>query len=147
VVGSYHNPKVRLPGAGGAPEISSSAREVLIVLPQSTRAFVEKLDFITTAGFLNGGTGREGAGPIGNAPAAVITDLCILRPDPSTRELTVTHIHPGVSRETIVVRTGWAVQFAPACSETAPPMARELDVLRALKANTAAAYGAEGEAA
>jgi glutaconate CoA-transferase, subunit B len=147
VVGTYQSPKVRLPGAGGAPEISSSAREVLIVLSQSKRTFVERLDFITSAGFLSGGDERAKAGLPGNGPVAVITDLCILRPDAVTRELTVTQIHPGVSRETISANTGWAVKFAPACSETARPDALELETLRALKARTAAAHGAEGEAA
>jgi len=146
VIGSYHNPKVRLPGAGGAPEISSSAREVLIVVSQSKRTFVERLDFITSAGFLNGGDERQKAGLPGKGPVAVITDLCILRPDRNTRELTVSHIHPGVTRETISANTGWAVRFASACEETAPPNAHELEVLRALKARTAAAH-AEGEAA
>jgi glutaconate CoA-transferase subunit B len=147
VVGSYRNPRVRLPGAGGAPEISSSAREVLIIVTQSKRTFVEKLDFMTTGGFLNGGNSREKAGLCGKGPVAVITDLCILRPDAATRELTVTHIHPGISRETVCANTGWAVKFAPDCEETPPPEAHELDVLRALKARTAAAHGAEGEAA
>src|SRR5579864_969241 len=112
VVGPYHKPKVRLPGAGGAPEISSSAKEVLIVVKQSRRTLVEKLDFITSVGFLSGGDARERAGLSGKGPVAVITDLCILRPDPVTRELTVTNIHPGVSRETVTANTGWKLQFA-----------------------------------
>ena len=147
VVGPYHHPRVRLPGAGGAPEISSSAREVLIVISQSKRTFVEKLDFITSVGFLTGGDAREKAGLTGKGPVAVITDLCILRPDPTTRELTVTSIHPGVSREAICANAQWEVKITPECGETEPPRQDELKELRDLKARTAAAHGAEGEAA
>ncbi|HUY94358.1 MAG TPA: CoA-transferase subunit beta [Terracidiphilus sp.] len=147
VVGPYRRPKVRLPGAGGAPEISSSAKEVLIVVKQSKRTFVEKLDFITSAGYLDGGDARERAGLMGKGPAAVITDLCILRPHRVTRELQVTNIHPGVSRETIAECTGWNIQFTSDCAETQMPSPAELEVLRDLKARTAAAHGMQGEAA
>ena len=147
VIGPYQKPKVRLPGAGGAPEISSSAKEVLIVVKQSKRAFVEKLDFVTSVGFLTGGDSRERAGLTGKGPVAVITDLCILRPDPVSRELTVASIHPGVNRETIAASTGWPVHFAGNCDQTQAPSADELAVLRDLKARTAAAHGVEGEAA
>jgi glutaconate CoA-transferase, subunit B len=147
VVGSYEKPKVRLPGAGGAPEISSSAKEVLIIVKQSKRTFVERLDFLTSVGFLTGGDSRERAGITGKGPVAVITDLCILRPDPLTRELQVASVHPGVSREVIVDSTGWNIQFAESCFETETPTEHELQVLRDLKARTAAAHGEQGEAA
>lgn len=145
VIGPYERPKVRLPGAGGAPEISSSAKEVLIIVKQSKRTFVEKLDFVTSVGFLTGGTSRESAGLSGKGPVAVITDLCILRPDPLSRELTVTSIHPGVTKETIAASTAWAVKFAKDCVETDAPSATELEVLRDLKARTSAAHGTQGE--
>ncbi|MGA8042559.1 MAG: CoA-transferase subunit beta [Terracidiphilus sp.] len=147
VVGSYARPKVRLPGAGGAPEISSSAKEVLLIVKQSKRTFVEKLDFITSVGFLTGGDAREKAGLPGKGPVAVITDLCILRPHPETRELEVATIHPGVDRETIASSTAWPIRFAQQCDATASPTAQELQVLRDLKARTAAAHGEQGEAA
>jgi glutaconate CoA-transferase subunit B len=147
VVGSYRKPKVRLPGAGGAPEISSSAKEVFIVVKQSRRSFVEKLDFVTSVGFLTGGNAREAAGLPGKGPVAVITDLCILRPDPVSRELCVTSIHPGVDRDGIVAATGWEIRFAGDCRETEPPAKTDLNVLRDLKARTAAAHGAVGDAA
>jgi len=146
VVGQYHSPKVRLPGAGGAPEISSSAKEVLIVVKQSKRTFVDVLDFITSVGFLKGGNSREQARLTGKGPVAVITDLCIFRPHPVTRELQVTSIHPGVSRESISAATGWQVRFADDCTETEPPEPEELGVLRELKARTAAAHGAQADA-
>lgn len=147
VVGQYAKPKARLPGAGGAPEITSSAREVLIVVKQSKKTLVEKLDFVTSVGFLTGGDSRERAGLRGKGPMAVITDLCILRPDPVTKELTVASIHPGVDRETITENTEWKIQFDANCAETERPRAEELLVLRELKARTAAAHGAQGEAA
>ena len=145
VVGAYDKPKVRLPGAGGAPEISSSAKEVLIVVKQSKRTFVEKLDFVTSVGFLSGGNAREAAGLRGKGPAAVITDLCILRPDAATRELKVASIHPGVERSTISANTSWRIQFAEDCGQTPAPTEQELQTLRDLKARTAAAHGIQGE--
>src|SRR6516165_9984198 len=98
VVGAYDKPDVRLPGAGGAPEISSSAKEVVIIVKQSKRTLVEKLDFVTSVGFLTGGNSRHAAGLRGNGPRAVITDLCVMCPDPVMRELIVASIHPCVER-------------------------------------------------
>lgn len=147
VVGSYEKPTVRLPGAGGAPEISSLAKELIIVVKQSKRTFVKKLDFITSVGFLTGGDSRERAGLTGKGPVAVITDLCILRPDPVTRELKVASMHPGASREDLATSTGWQIQFEEHCGVTEPPTADELRALRDLKARTAAAHGIQGEAA
>jgi glutaconate CoA-transferase, subunit B len=147
VIGDYRRPKVRLPGAGGAPEISGSAKEVLVIVKQSARSFVEKLDFITSAGFLTGGDARRRAGISGAGPVAVITDLCILRPDPETRELWVASVHAGVSRERIRANTGWEVRFSDGCAGTVPPAAIELDTLRDLQARTAAAHGRAERAA
>lgn len=147
VIGPYKKPKTRLPGAGGAPEISSSAGEVLIIVRQSKRTFVEKLDFITSVGFLRGGRTREEAGLTGKGPVAVITDLCILRPDPDSRELMVSSLHPGVDRETILANTGWPLRFDQDCGVTSVPTRQELEALRDLKARTAAAHGGQGEAA
>lgn len=147
VVGSYEKPKVRLPGAGGAPEISSSAKEVLIVVKHSKRTLVNKLDFVTSVGFGTGGDAREKLGLPGKGPSAVITDLCILRPDRVTRELEVASVHPGVERKTIEDSTGWQIRFAEGCGVTEVPGAVELEVLRDLKARTAAAHGVQGDEA
>jgi len=141
VIGSYRKPKTRLPGAGGAPEIAALAREVLIIMQQSARSFVENVDFVTSAGFLDGGDARERAGLPGNGPAAVITDLCILEPDPATRELTVASIHPGVERAAIDAATGWPVRYVSRLRTTDPPSNRELATLRELLRRTAAAHG------
>src|SRR6266404_6145692 len=89
VIGDYKKPVTRLPGAGGAPEIASCAKEVVLVLKQSARGFVKKLGFP------------------GKGPVAVVTDLCLMQPDPVTRELTVTQLHPDVSREQVQKATGW----------------------------------------
>ena len=141
VIGPYDKPKVRLPGAGGAPEISASAKQVLIILRQSARTFVEKLDFITSVGHLHGGTSRQEAGLPGQGPTAVITDLCVMKPHPETRELQVASVHPGVTRQLIQEATGWAIAFADSCGVTDAPSGHELSVLRDLEERTAVAHG------
>ena len=149
VIGPYAKPKIRLPGAGGAPEIAALAGEVLIIMEQSARSFVKQLDFATSAGFLDGGDARERAGLPGKGPVAVITDLCILEPDPVTRELTVVSIHPGVEHAAIAAATGWPVRFAARVNTTNPPGASELDALRELLRRTEAAHerGEKGKSA
>lgn len=141
VIGPYGSPKVRLPGAGGAPEISASAHEVLIILKQSARTFVEKLDFVTSVGHYKGGDSRQALGMPGKGPVAVITDLCIMRPNSATRELTVTDLHPGVTADQVRSNTGWAIQFADRVEETPAPTLVELQALRALEERTARAHG------
>ncbi len=141
VIGPYDAPKVRLPGAGGAPEIAAMAGEILIIMSQDKRAFVDKLDFITTAGHLTGGDSRQAAGLTGKGPTAVITDLCIMRPDPETRELVVTDLHPGVTADQVREKTGWDVRFANDLRETGSPSETELMVLRDLLKRTAEAHG------
>jgi glutaconate CoA-transferase subunit B len=141
VVGSYDKPKVRLPGGGGAPEIASSCGEIFIIMAQSKRSFVPRLDFITSMGHGEGGDHRARLGLKTKGPTRLITDLCIFEPDPQTREMTVTSIHPGVTREQIAENTGWPVRYAASVAETKPPTAEELTVLRDLHARTARAHG------
>jgi acyl CoA:acetate/3-ketoacid CoA transferase beta subunit len=141
VIGPYERPKTRLPGAGGAPEIATSAGEVFIILKQSSRAFVEKLDFISTAGHLTGGDSRERAGARGKGPTVVITDLGIMRPDPHTKELVLEEIHPGVMLEAVRKATGWPLKVAANLRVTVPPTACELEALRALHERTRIAHG------
>jgi len=147
VIGDYARPTVRLPGAGGAPEIAALAGEVLIVLRHGPRAFVERLDFTTSAGHLDGADARARAGLPGKGPTAVITDLGILEPDPATRELTLVSVHPGVTVDRVVAATGWPLKIADTVIETAAPSGHELEVLRDLEARTAAAHGAARGAA
>jgi glutaconate CoA-transferase, subunit B len=141
VVGDYDRPTVRLPGAGGAPEIAGSAGEVFIVLRQTLKTFVERLDFVTSVGHGEGGDYRRRTGLTGGGPAAVITDLGILRPDPSSKELTLTNIHPGVAIDEIRAMTGWIVRVSSNLEITPPPTPEELTVLRDLEQRTAAAHG------
>lgn len=144
VIGDYHQPKVRLPGAGGAPEIAGSAKQVLIILKQSHRTFVDKLAFITSVGHGEGGDHRKQLGLPGAGPVGIITDLCIMEPEEGTREFIVTSLHPGVSREQVIEATGWQIRFADNVSVNAAPSEVELTALRALEARTAAAHGQAG---
>ena len=139
VIGDYQRPSVRLPGAGGAPEISSACGEVIVVVRQSPRTFVDRLDFRTTVGHGSGPGDRGRLGLPGRGPTVVITDLGVLRPDPATCELTMTALHPGVSPEAARAATGWELSVAPEVEETPPPTPGELDVLRRLEATKGAA--------
>jgi glutaconate CoA-transferase, subunit B len=140
VIGTYDDPKVRLPGAGGAPEIASAAGEVIVMLRHSVRALVPAVDFVTSVGFGRGGEGRNGHR--GAGPTVVITDLGVLRPDPVSHELTLVSVHPGVEVDAARDATGWDLGVAGDVTVTSPPSERELTVLRELKARTTAAHTA-----
>ena len=116
VIGGYDRPKVRLPGGGGAPEIATAAREVFVMLRQSPRGFVERLDFRTS---------------VGERVTVVITDLGVL--EPRDGELTLTHVHPGVDADAAREATGWPLRVAQELRETGGPTARELEALRSLR--------------
>ena len=143
VIGGYRKPKTRLPGAGGAPEIAASSKQVLIALRQNKRAFVQKLDFVTSGGHFDGGDARKRMGLPGKGPIAVITDLGILTPDPETKELTLTSLHPGVTVETAIAATGWPLKVSPRLATTAAPAEVELSVLRDLHERTARAHAGQ----
>ncbi|MEU3628297.1 3-oxoadipate--succinyl-CoA transferase subunit B [Amycolatopsis coloradensis] len=129
----YANPKVRLPGAGGAPEIAASCREVFVVLRQSPRTFVEKVDFVTSFGHGTGKGDRERLGLPGAGPTLVVTDLGLMRPDPETAELTLTELHPGIEADQVVAATGWKLKVAADVGTTPAPTEAELRILRDLK--------------
>jgi glutaconate CoA-transferase subunit B len=139
VIGDYARPSVRLPGAGGAPEIAASAKKVIVVVRQSERAFVEHLDFVTSVGHGDGPGRRRALGFSGAGPEIVITDLGVLRPDPDTLELVMTDLHEGVDAEQARAACGWPLRVAEATASTAPPTAGELEALRALEATRRAA--------
>jgi glutaconate CoA-transferase subunit B len=124
VIGDYERPKVRLPGAGGAPEIATSARSVFVMLRQSPRAFVEKVDFVSS---------------VGTRLSVVVTDLGILEPDLRTRELTLTRVHPGIAVDDVREATGWELRVGDGVEETRPPTEDELRALRALQTKGVAA--------
>ena len=133
VVGEYAAPRVRLPGAGGAPEIAAGCGEVVVIVRQSPRAFVEKVDFVTSVGYGDGPGHRERLGLRGRGPTRVITDLGILEPDPETCELTLTHLHEGVEVDQAREATGWPLAVADDLATLPAPTADELAELRALK--------------
>jgi len=140
VVGPYGKPKVRLPGGGGAPEIATSCGEIFIIMAQSKRGFVDKLDFVTSIGHVTGGDSRQKIGVKTKGPTRLITDLALFEPEPETKEMIVVSLHPGVTREQVQENTGWQVRFAAKVAETPPPTAQELDVLRELHVRTARAH-------
>jgi glutaconate CoA-transferase, subunit B len=119
VIGPYDTPKVRLPGAGGAPEIAASCRRVVVVVRQSPRTFVERVGFRTSTG---------------ERVSTVITDLGVLTRDPGQDELVLTRLHPGATVDAARAATGWDLRVADNLALTAPPTAAELAVLRELEA-------------
>jgi len=125
VIGPYERPRVRLPGAGGAPEIAASAGAVIVIVRHTPRVFVERLDFVTSVA-------RPGA------PLAVITDLGVLRAAPD-RELELVAVHPGVRADDVRAATVWPLRVAAALEVTAPATDAELTALRALRASSAGA--------
>jgi glutaconate CoA-transferase subunit B len=135
IIGSdYSEPKVRLPGAGGAPEIAACCREVIVIARQSRRKFVERVDFITSVGFGDGPGSRQYLGLTGAGPQQVITDLGVLEPDPESCELVLTAVYPGLSAAEARERTGWDLRVAADLGEIEPPSPAELAVLRGLLA-------------
>jgi glutaconate CoA-transferase subunit B len=140
VIGPYEKPKVRLPGGGGAPEIAALCRQTYVVMAQTKRSFVQRVDFITSFGFGDGGDHRQRLGIRTAGPTLVITDLCVMQPDPSTKELVATALHPGVTREQVVENTGWPIRFADPLGEPPPPTPAELSTLRDLQRRTTEAH-------
>jgi glutaconate CoA-transferase subunit B len=132
VVGDYEHPTVRLPGAGGAPEIAASAKETFILLRQTSRSFVDKLDFRTSVGHGDGGSTRASLGLKGGGPSVIITDIGVLRPHAVTREFALTALHPGRTVEEAVAATGWDLKVADDLHVTEPPTDVELAALRIL---------------
>ena len=143
VIGSYDRPAVRLPGAGGAPEIATGCERVFIIMEMSPKRFVQKLDFRTTLGHGSGGTNRRDLGVTTAGPVSVITDLCVLEPDPDSKELVVVSLHPGVEIDQIRAGCAWDIRFGVDLEETPPPTREELEVLRDLQERTRRAHGGE----
>jgi glutaconate CoA-transferase subunit B len=128
VIGEYERPKVRLPGAGGAPEIAAWCRETFVMLRQTPRTFVERLDFLTSVGQPPDAGRRGGVGV-----TCVVTDLGVLEPDPETRVLTMTELYPDVTADDAREATGWDLRIAADIRPVQPPASEELEALRALK--------------
>lgn len=140
VVGPYDRPKVRLPGGGGAPEIAIHCQQIFICMAMGKRAYVDKLPFVTSIGHGEGGDHRARLGLKTRGPTRVMTDLCVLEPDPATKELVVVSLHAGVTREKVASECGWPLRFAETLAETPAPTESELNVLRDLHARTKRAH-------
>ncbi len=129
VIGDYRKPKVRLPGSGGACEIASLVKKVVITIGNSKRTLPEKVDFVTSPGYLGGGREREALGLQGG-PQLVITDMGVYGFDPETKEMVLDSLHPGVTLDTIRANIGWDVKVATKISETPPPTPEEIRIIR-----------------
>jgi glutaconate CoA-transferase subunit B len=128
-IGAIDAPKVKLPGSGGATDIATMAKRLIIIINHQKHRLVERVDYITSPGFLDGGEARARLGLAGGGPAVVITDRAILRPFGPEKELHLASIHPGHTVEEIVENTGWALKSVPDLGETTPPTAEEMAAL------------------
>jgi glutaconate CoA-transferase subunit B len=140
VIGSYARPKTRLPGGGGAPEIATHARQVFVVLKQSSRTFVPTLDFCSSAGFLTGHGSRARSGAPGAGPQVIITDVGVLKPEPGSDELQFVARFEHTTVEQAVKATGWPLNVASHVEVVAPPEEHELRILRDLHERTRLAH-------
>ena len=129
VIGDYRKPKVRLPGSGGACEIAALAKRVVITIGNSKRTLPERVDFVTSPGYLGGGSEREALGLEGG-PELVITDMGVYRFDPRTKEMVLASIHPGTTVQQIKENTGWDVKVSEDLTETPPPGPEEIRIIR-----------------
>jgi glutaconate CoA-transferase, subunit B len=130
VIGDYERPKTRLPGSGGACEIAINARRTFMIMRLKRRAFVERLDFITSPGHLSGGDSRARLGLPGGGPELVITDLALFNFANPEREMQLIAIHPGVTLEKVQAEVGWPIRMAAEVSVTEPPSEEELRLVR-----------------
>lgn len=129
--GSYARPVSRLPGSGGANDIASCAQKTIISIPLQRRRFLERVDYITSPGYLSGGDARAKAGLRGG-PEAIITDKCIFRFHPETKEIMLTQVHPGVTIEEIQKEISWELKLAEKIEVTEPPTEQEVRMIRQL---------------
>ncbi len=127
----YERPKVRFPGSGGACDLASFCWRIMVITVQDARRFTEKINFVTSPGYLTGKGAREAAGlPPGGGPYKVITDLCVLGFEEKTKRMQVESIHPGITREQIAENTGFELLWSPHLVESEPPTEKELQILR-----------------
>jgi glutaconate CoA-transferase subunit B len=140
VIGPYDAPTTRLPGAGGATEIAAHARQTFVMLKATPRSLVARLDFRTSAGFLDGHGARARTAMRGAGPRTVITDFGVLTPEPETEELQLAALYPGVTTEEARAAVGWPLRVAADVAAIAPPTPHELETLRALHARTREAH-------
>jgi glutaconate CoA-transferase subunit B len=130
VIGDWRQPKVRLPGSGGACEIAINAQQIFVIMRLKRRAFVQELDFLTSPGHLGGGEERATLKLPGSGPRLVVTDKCIFRFDQATGEMTLHSLHPGVELAEVQAEVGWDLRIAPDLGETETPTDEDLRLLR-----------------
>ncbi len=130
-IGDFKKPKVKLPGSGGAPDIAAMSKRLMVIVNHDTRRLVEKVDYVTSPGYLDGGDARAEAG-LSGGPSVVITDLALLRPHGDDHELHLASIHPGHDVNEIKEKTGWELQLSPDMVETPPPTTDELAALHTI---------------
>jgi glutaconate CoA-transferase subunit B len=130
VIGDYAKPKTRLPGSGGACEIATNARRTFMIMRLKRRAFVEKLDFVTSPGHLSGGDSRARLGLAGGGPEIVITDMAILNFDNPEREMQLSALYPGIAVKNVQDEVGWTLRAAAKVQEVSAPSGEELRLIR-----------------
>lgn len=130
VIGAYAKPKTRLPGSGGACEIATNARRTFMIMRLKRRAFVEKIDFVTSPGHLSGGDSRARLGLPGAGPALMITDKAILNFDNPAREMQLCGLYPGVTLEEVQAEVGWPLRLGPKIDQIGAPSAEDLRLIR-----------------
>jgi glutaconate CoA-transferase subunit B len=130
-IGDHDNPKVRLPGSGGANDFASFCWRTMVITPQDNRRFVEKVDYITTPGWLEGGDSRERSGlPLGTGPYRIITNMALMGFDEETKRMKVLSLNPGYTRKDVQDNCGFELLWADDLGDTPPPEAGELEILR-----------------
>ncbi len=131
VIGDHKHPKVRLPGSGGANDVGSACWRTIAIMIHDKRRFMEKIDFITTPGFLSGPGAREEAGlPRNTGPYRVVTNLSVMGYDDESKRMKLLSVNPGVTKEMVVENTGFELLFAENITQNAPPTDEELSILR-----------------
>lgn len=127
---TYGSPKIRLPGSGGANDIASSSTHTILMFIQEKRRFVEKVDYITSPGYLGGPGDRERANLVGKGPIAVVTTMGIFRFDENTKEMYLDAVYPGVKVEDIIKEVSWDLKLARKIKEAEPPTVEEIRIMR-----------------
>ena len=147
IIGSTERPKVRLPGSGGANDIISLCNEIFIVTQHEPRRFVERVDFITSPGYLSGGESRERAGLLFGKVSAVVTDLALMDFEPGSRRMRLRALQAGVTVRQVQEQTGFELLADAAIGELPPPTAEELAIYRTLRDGPPAAASPASTAA
>ncbi len=130
VIGLYDEPRVRLPGSGGACEIAIHSNKIIIIVKQNKRIFPEKIDFITSPGYIDKNNKRPELNIPGRGPVLCITDLGVYEFLQNTHEMVLTELHPHVTLENVKANTGWDIKMSSEIKETNPPTEEELRVIR-----------------